>query len=82
MKPFDFASRRNFLKQMTAGVRLAAAGALNLELALGSEKVAAPNISSAPKTYTNPVYAGSMPDPFVLRYHSVYYGFGTTGGWA
>jgi arabinan endo-1,5-alpha-L-arabinosidase len=34
----------------------------------------------APKTYTNPVYAGSMPDPGVLLHRGVYYAFGTTGG--
>ena len=30
-------------------------------------------------TYTNPVYAGSMPDPSVMRIKGVYYAFGTTG---
>ncbi len=79
MTPHDFASRRNFLKQMTAAVRLAAAGALNLEVLLGSEQAAAPSILPEPKTYTNPVYSGSMPDPFVLRYQGVFYAFGTTG---
>jgi arabinan endo-1,5-alpha-L-arabinosidase len=78
MRPADFASRRSFLKRMTAGVSLAAAGALNSELAPGSEP-AAPTLFHAPKTYTNPVYAGSMPDPFVLRHQGVYYAFGTTG---
>lgn len=29
--------------------------------------------------YTNPVYAGSMPDPSVIRYKGFYYAFGTTG---
>src|SRR5918911_5283535 len=79
MRPTDFASRRSFLKRMTAGVYLAAAGALNSELAPGSEPAAAPALSHSPKTYTNPVYAGSMPDPFVLRHQGVYYAFGTTG---
>ncbi|MFN2514330.1 MAG: hypothetical protein ABR568_23320, partial [Pyrinomonadaceae bacterium] len=69
----------NFLNQITAGVRLAAAAALNLEVLLGSEQAKA-SVSSSPKTYTNPVYAGSMPDPFVLLYQGVYYAFGTTGG--
>ena len=32
-----------------------------------------------PRTYTNPVYPGSMPDPSVIRYQSFYYAFGTTG---
>src|SRR5687768_14846458 len=67
-------SRRNFLTRMTTAVRLAAAGALSLEVALGAEE------TSAPKTYTNPVYTGSMPDPFVLEHRNVYYAFGTTGG--
>jgi arabinan endo-1,5-alpha-L-arabinosidase len=30
-------------------------------------------------TYTNPVYAGSMPDPSVIQYKNAYYAFGTTG---
>jgi arabinan endo-1,5-alpha-L-arabinosidase len=29
--------------------------------------------------YTNPVYAGSMPDPSVIRHGKFYYAFGTTG---
>src|SRR5918999_2764879 len=71
MKSTDFASRRNFLKQVAAA---AAAGALR------PLSVTASNISYAPRTYTNPVYTGSMPDPFVLRHGGVYYAFGTTGG--
>ena len=35
-------------------------------------------VSSA-RTYTNPVYRGSMPDPSVIRYKGYYYAFGTTG---
>src|ERR1035441_10640220 len=35
--------------------------------------------AAEPRTYTNPVYAGSMPDPSVIRYQGVYYAFGTTG---
>ena len=31
------------------------------------------------RTYTNPVYTGSMPDPSVIRYQGFYYAFGTTG---
>jgi arabinan endo-1,5-alpha-L-arabinosidase len=30
-------------------------------------------------TYTNPVYAGSMPDPSVIKHKGFYYAFGTTG---
>ena len=74
----DAASRRDFLKRLAAGIGLTAAGALDVRAALGSE-VVAPN-PRAPKTYTNPVYAGSMPDPFVLRHGGRYYAFGTTGG--
>jgi arabinan endo-1,5-alpha-L-arabinosidase len=33
----------------------------------------------ASRFYTNPVYAGSMPDPSVIRDKGVYYAFGTTG---
>lgn len=29
--------------------------------------------------YSNPVYAGSMPDPSVIRHKGYYYAFGTTG---
>ena len=32
------------------------------------------------RSYTNPVYAGSMPDPSVIRHQDAYYAFGTTGG--
>lgn len=34
---------------------------------------------AGPKTYTNPVYEGDMPDPSVILYKGVYYAFGTTG---
>jgi len=81
MDPLDRASRRDFLKQLAAGVGRTAAVVLDPRGALGSEL--APRGSStpaAPKTYTNPVYAGSMPDPFVFRHRGVYYAFGTTGG--
>src|SRR5918911_419028 len=77
MKSPDFAWRRTFLKQVAAG--LAAAGVLEPPSILGRVRPAS-SISSAPRTYTNPVYAGSMPDPFVLRHRGVYYAFGTTGG--
>src|ERR1044071_3171903 len=61
-------SRRRFLTQLTAGACAVVAGGLNEAEAY------------ARKTYTNPVYKGSMPDPFVLRHRGVYYAFGTTGG--
>jgi len=35
--------------------------------------------TTAPATYTNPVYPGNMPDPTVIQYQGVYYAFGTTG---
>src|ERR671916_2299074 len=59
-------TRRSFLYQLTAGAAAAAAFPAVLR--------------AAPKTYTNPVYEGSMPDPFVLKHRGVYYAFGTTGG--
>ena len=31
-------------------------------------------------TYSNPVFAGSMPDPAVLQFEGQYYAFGTSGG--
>jgi beta-xylosidase len=40
----------------------------------------AAGVAAQPRpTYTNPVWAGSMPDPGVLRHDGVYYAFGTTG---
>jgi beta-xylosidase len=64
-KTHDPFTRRRFLAQLAAGVGLAAT---------------CPELLWAqPKTYTNPVYAGSMPDPFVLKHRGVYYAFGTTG---
>jgi len=35
--------------------------------------------SHSVKTYTNPVYSGSMPDPSVIYHEGFYYAFGTTG---
>jgi beta-xylosidase len=55
-------SRRDFLKQLGAGVAA----------------LALPQPAVRP-TYTNPVYAGSMPDPGVLLHRGTYYAFGTTG---
>ena len=34
---------------------------------------------NAVRTYTNPVYAGDMPDPSVRQFGHYYYAFGTTG---
>jgi arabinan endo-1,5-alpha-L-arabinosidase len=65
-------ARRSFLTQLTAGA--CAAGTLLRGGFAGA------GAAAARKTYTNPVYAGSMPDPFVLRHRGVYYAFGTTGG--
>ncbi len=53
-----------------------ACGAAAVALGLGVEE----GVAAAAQTYTNPVYAGSMPDPFVLRHRGLYYAFGTTGG--
>jgi beta-xylosidase len=65
---------------MAAGVSLAAVGAVNLDVVFGLGGAAKPSNLLAPATYTNPVYAGNMPDPFVLRHQGTYYAFGTTGG--
>ena len=62
-------SRRDFLSQLATGVALAAAGTL----------APAAAFAAATKTYQNPVYAGSMPDPGVLLHEGVNYAFGTTG---
>ena len=70
----DAASRRDFLKQMAAGIGLTMTG--GLDLTRGG--LFAP-VATGAKTYTNPVYAGSMPDPGVLQHKGVYYAFGTTG---
>src|ERR1043165_2296308 len=75
MKSPDFSSRRNFLRQMAAG-----AGGLAAIGLLSPENIPASSVSDTPRTYTNPVYAGSMPAPFVLRHKGIYYAFGTTGG--
>lgn len=77
MKPPGVTFRRDFLRQLTARVILAATGALKSEAVAASSRAA---VLSAPETYTNPVYAGSMPDPFVLRHRGGYYAFGTIGG--
>ncbi|WP_210116356.1 glycoside hydrolase family 43 protein [Hymenobacter fodinae] len=58
-------SRRHFLQQAAAGLA---------SLALMHQAAA-----RAARTYTNPVYAGQFPDPFVLRHQGRYYAFGTTG---
>ena len=57
-------SRREFLRQLTSGVGLCASGLLDADLAIGRSLTAA--AYPAQKTYTNPVYTGSMPDPMVL----------------
>ena len=66
----DATSRREFLKTLSAGVSLGALGVFDPALL---------RTPSGAKTYTNPVYAGSMPDPGVLLHEGVYYAFGTTG---
>jgi arabinan endo-1,5-alpha-L-arabinosidase len=40
---------------------------------------AAKSVGGRPRSHTNPVYAGSMPDPSVIRVKDSYYAFGTTG---
>ena len=77
----DAASRRDFLKRLTAGAGLAAVGALDPARVLAAPRVAGgPDAPGADTpTYTNPVYAGSLPDPGVLLHDGVYWAFGTTG---
>ena len=48
-------------------------------ISLGLAQPGATQLFAAGRTYTNPVYAGSMPDPSVFRYKETYYAFGTTG---
>lgn len=81
LKPSGLVSRRSFLTQLAAGIGVTAAGMLSLSETRGASSVAVARAGLfAPKSYTNPVYAGSMPDPFVLRHRGRYYAFGTTGG--
>jgi arabinan endo-1,5-alpha-L-arabinosidase len=70
----DATSRRDFLRTLGAGVSLGALGVFDpalLRAPLGTPV--------GVKRYTNPVYAGSMPDPGVMLHEGVYYAFGTTG---
>jgi arabinan endo-1,5-alpha-L-arabinosidase len=62
------------------GVAVAAAG-LSLLFLTGcsSSPGVKPGAARSTISYTNPVYAGSMPDPSVIRYRGLYYAFGTTG---
>ena len=64
-------SRRLFLTQLAAGVGLGALGCRTAPATTGDRMPA--------RTYTNPVYAGSMPDPGVMRHDGAYWAFGTTG---
>jgi beta-xylosidase len=48
-------------------------------VAIVSTRAGEPKAALPERSYTNPVYAGSMPDPSVIRYKGLYYGFGTTG---
>jgi beta-xylosidase len=71
-------SRRRFLRQVLGGA--AAAGSAGFDPGVFAPPQATTRARQRTRTYTNPVYAGSMPDPFVLRAGDVYYAFGTTGG--
>ena len=64
-------SRRRFVAALGAGGALLASGGLG--------GCASARRNPTPATYTNPVYAGSMPDPGVLLHEGMYYAFGTTG---
>lgn len=69
--------RRRGSPERFQGVPFAAAAALGLLLMVGCAELSGP--SPAPRTYTNPVFAGSMPDPSVLQHGREYFAFGTTG---
>lgn len=89
----DATTRRDFLRHLGAGVGALSLGASGgasglLSLApLGSRLGAQPHAASGGRpgldvgaAYRNPVWAGSMPDPGVLRHAGTYWAFGTTGG--
>ena len=67
----DATTRRDFVRQLATGAGLAA-------VATGSRAPTAARAVGA-KTYTNPVYASSMPDPGVMLHRGEYWAFGTTG---
>ena len=71
----DASSRRDFLRHLAAAGLTGPAAAA----ALVRPGVVQPAVAAPPR-YTNPVYAGSMPDPGVMRHQGAYYAFGTTGG--
>jgi beta-xylosidase len=71
-------TRRDFLARLAAGATLLAGSARELG-ALAAGSLAAPQPATRTLTYTNPVYAGSLPDPSVIRHRGSYYAFGTTG---
>lgn len=72
--------RREFLKGIVAGVSTAAAtGVLDVDgygqtavSAKSSRAKSSSRSSASRRIYTNPVYKGSMPDPFVIRQADVY----------
>ncbi len=69
-------SRRSFL---LGAAGLGAAGFGAAADPSGALITSAASVGATRRTYMNPVYHGSMPDPFVLEHKSVYYAFGTTG---
>jgi GH43 family beta-xylosidase len=81
MPPLSSSSRRDFLQRATLGI-----GALaflpyctSRSNAPTDAETAAAGGGSNGASYTNPVYAGQFPDPFVLRHEGTYYAFATTG---
>jgi arabinan endo-1,5-alpha-L-arabinosidase len=70
-------SRREFLARVAATLCVGAATRCSLDAARLHQ---APTTSGRRTlTYTNPVYAGSMPDPFLMRHEDAYFAFSTTG---
>jgi len=75
-KPWLFVRALKRRSAIVVASLLCAAAALAISCSTRSDP---PRHQTRSLTYTNPVYAGSMPDPSVIRYHGVYYAFGTTG---
>lgn len=77
-------SRRDFLARLAAGTAAMAAGALagglTPSLAAALDLAAESPLQQRARTYRNPVWAGSCPDPSVIRHGDAWYAFGTTGG--
>ena len=81
MRLGSLAGKRSSLRMIHLNFLSARSHGRNLAFLLGVlGLLLCPNLpAQTPRTYTNPVYKGSMPDPSVIRVQGVYYAFGTTG---